>query len=188
MKQNKQLKIAIVGEMRTGKDTVAEIIKDLETNKTTKFAFSEGIHHIIKLLMPHVYEQGKPRKELQQIGQFMRKLYPDVWIDYVFNSLGFEWASKRGYNMVFTDVRQPNEVTRLKEKGFTILKVTAPVDLRVGRIIHAGDTFETTYLNHETELVVSQLPYDYEIANNGTIADLQEEVSQLLCRLRRELR
>lgn len=182
---NKQLKIAILGEMRSGKDTVANFIKKLEKNKTINFAFSEGIHHVIKITMPEIYETGKPRKELQQIGQFMRSLKSDVWIDYVFNSDGFDWASKRGHNLVFTDVRQPNEVARLKEKGFTILKLESPVDVRIERVLSLGDSFESKALSHETELVVGQLPYDYKIVNDGSLGELEQKVALFLSYVRR---
>ena len=177
-----QLKIGIIGEMRSGKDTVAKIIKEQtsDQNRTINFAFSEGIHTVINLLMPEVYEQGKPRKELQEIGQFMRQLKPDVWIDYLFKTLGYEWASKRGYNMILTDVRQPNEVKRLKDQGFIILKVSAPVDVRVKRILEEGDTFETTSLNHDTEKSVATLPFDYHIVNDGTLEDLEKSVADFL--------
>lgn len=178
----KQFKIGIIGEMRSGKDTVAKIIKELtkHENKTINFAFSEGIHVVLNMLMPEVYEEGKPRKELQEVGQFMRQIKPDVWIDYLFNTLGYEWANKRGYNMILTDVRQPNEVARLREQGYTILRVQAPVDVRVKRILEQGDAFEPSSLTHDTEKSVAFLSADYQITNDGSLEDLKDKVATFL--------
>ena len=76
-----RLKIGLVGKMRSGKDTVAEL---LEMKGFVNYKFSSGIKAVYNLL---AYDKkvGKDRKILQGIGQGLRKIVgEDVWIHYTF--------------------------------------------------------------------------------------------------------
>ncbi|MGE6629647.1 hypothetical protein [Bacillus sp. NPDC077027] len=184
MEQTKPLKIGILGEMRAGKDTVKELLTH-ELNKlsfgTWEFQFSTGIHWIIKTFMPHLYDEGKPREALQYIGEVMRKFDPDVWINYLFQTTLFRFANRtRKTNMIVSDVRQPNEVKRLKEEGFIIIKVIAPYEVRVERARSAGDSFNKDSFNHETEKIVHSCEFDYVIENAGSIDELEKSITALL--------
>jgi hypothetical protein len=185
MRQTQPVKIGILGEIRAGKDTVAQLIAhELEkvgNTKPTQFlAFADGIHKVIELTMPEVYVKGKPRKELQHIGQSLRQLKPDVWIDMLFNSIRYRIADDYGMNIIITDVRQPNEAQRLQEKGFKIIKVTASEEVRMQRAKDNGDNFSPEDFKHETELVIHQCPYDYLIDNSFCIDVLEERVLEIL--------
>lgn len=179
------VKIALLGELRAGKDTVATLIAEhLEqknANKKTVFlAFSEGIHKVINLVMPEVYELGKPRKYLQQIGQSMRQLKPTVWIDMLFNSEEYKKAVENGSHIIVTDVRQPNEAERLHKEGFVIIKVVADKEIRIQRVIESGDNFSPEMLEHETELILHRCPYDYLIDNSSDLVELERSISKIL--------
>lgn len=181
----RQVKVGILGEIRAGKDTVSELIAQhlwsMGTKKPTEyFAFSKGIHDVIELVMPEVYQKGKPRKELQTIGQDMRKLKPDVWVDYLFKHPAFTFCERSGQNIIITDVRQPNEAKRLQEKGFHIIKVTASQEVRMQRAIQAGDNFNPEMFNHETEKAIQLCPYDFLIDNSHSIDVLEENVTEIL--------
>ncbi|MGG4039008.1 hypothetical protein [Heyndrickxia ginsengihumi] len=185
MRQTKPVRIGILGEIRAGKDTVSQIISHelskLDGSRETNFfAFANGIHEVIKVTMPEVYSLGKPRKELQHIGQALRQIKPDVWIDMLFNSQEYIWAKNFGHNLLITDVRQPNEAKRLQEQGFKIIKVTAFQHIRMQRAIDSGDNFNPDAFNHETELVINQCPYDYEINNSFSIDFLESSVLRIL--------
>lgn len=180
----RQLKIGILGEIRSGKDTVSQLLSyhlSEMSNKSTCFlAFSKGIHDVIELTMPEVYDIGKPRKELQDIGQFMRQLKPDVWIEYLFKTGEYLKADCLNHHLIITDVRQPNEVARLQEDGYIILKVTATQEVRLQRAKDKGDSFSPEMFNHETELVIHSCPYDYLIDNSFSIDVLQDRVKEIL--------
>jgi hypothetical protein len=181
----KQIKIGILGEIRAGKDTVSELlsyqIREMGSRKPTEFfAFATGIHDVIQLTMPELYQLGKPRQALQGIGQELRKHKPDVWIDYLFNSSAYGWAEVLGQNMIVTDVRQPNEAIRLQEKGFVIIKVTASPEVRIQRAKAVGDNFTPEMLNHETEKAIQLCPYDFLIDNSYSIDELKVRVREIL--------
>lgn len=178
------IKLGILGEIRAGKDTVAQLfaheIKKLNGQPVRFFAFAGGIHDVIQLTMPELYRDGKPRKALQHIGQSLREIKPDVWIDYLFNSSPFLFAEIGNENILVTDVRQPNEAKRLQEKGFKIIKVTASEEVRLERAKANGDNFNPEMFKHETEKAIQSCPYDYLIDNSYSIDELNERVVQIL--------
>ncbi|WP_340034449.1 hypothetical protein [Bacillus sp. FSL K6-0993] len=178
----KPIKIALLGEIRAGKDTVAELMeKHIKANAATYFlAFADGIHKVIRKYFPEAYKEGKPRKHLQQIGQSFRVLNPDIWIDTLFNSNIFDKAVRSQSNIIITDVRQPNEAIRAMKEGFTVVKVTADFDVRVARAKAKGDTFNLEDFYHETELAIQQCPYDVCIDNSYTLDELEERVKEVL--------
>lgn len=173
------MKIAIVGKMRSGKDTVGNIFKD-ELHDCLQVNFGDGIKRIVRTYFPKIYAEGKPRTLLQKIGQDFRKLDPYVWV--VSHSRDVEEALNNypHEHVITTDLRQMNEYYYLKQKGFVVVKVEADEDLRKERIIKAGDSYDMSNLHHETEVAVDHIPYDFLITNNGTKEELQEKTLDLL--------
>jgi dephospho-CoA kinase len=82
--------------------------------------------------------------------------------------------------IVLTDVRQQNEVDWCRANGFTIIRVTAPEDVRIGRAIKAGDDFCENDLEHSTELEIDNFTVDYSVENNGTVDDLKAKIDAVL--------
>ena len=173
----KKLKIGLIGKMRSGKDTIGEwLINEYDFKK---YAFADGIGEIIDKYFPTAREQGKPRKHYQYIGQSMRKLDADVWVNYLLKTV-----QKEDYHrIVITDVRQENEVKALKENGFTIIKIEAVEGVRLSRKLNSGDVFNLEDLSHETEQFSEVVEADITIVNNGTIEELQREVLNIINKL-----
>lgn len=179
------LKVALLGEIRAGKDTVAQIITDelaiIKPNKNTvSLAFANGIHEAIRLFFPEAYLIGKPRKHLQKIGQWFRELNPDIWVDRLFNSYDYRSAKQHGLNILITDVRQPNEAKRLMAEGFTVIKVVADFDVRVARAKAEGDSFDIEDFYHETETIIQQCDYSVLIDNSSTYEALENRVKEVI--------
>ena len=107
-------------------------------------------------------------------------LQPDVWINFLFNSVDYKEAINRECNIIVTDVRQPNEVKRLQDEGFTIIKVTASKEARINRAIANKDNFDESMFEHETEKVIQECPYDYLIDNSYSIDFLEMRVDEIL--------
>jgi dephospho-CoA kinase len=164
------VKIALCGKMRSGKDTVANFLR--EQHKFTGFRFSEGIWETICLLYPHIYaSKEKPRKLLQDIGQKLREVDPNIWVNYTLQQIEEVGANR----VVVTDLRQPNEFNVLKEQGFFIVRVSAEDGIRLNRILAENDNFDIQDLYHETERHVDGFNVDFEIQNNGTIEELLQK-------------
>lgn len=174
------IKIAVAGEIRAGKDTVAEYFQT-KVKHMEKIYFAQGIKEIIKNYFPEAMKDSlKPRKHYQDIGQYMRKVNPDVWV----NNLERDYKFLQEYhgieNFICTDLRQPNEYQWLKENGFQVIKVEAEPELRIQRIEASGDAFDRQELIHPVEMEIRNLPYDYLITNNTTLEDLYEQADYVL--------
>lgn len=167
-------KIALCGKMRSGKDTVAfrlDIFYGL-----TSFKFSGGIHELVRQYFPERVGDLKDRQLLIDIGQFMRTINPDVWINYLDRAITKANTSK---GIVVTDVRQENEVSYLRKLGFTIVKVVSDDEKRIERIKKSGDIFQLDQLDSVPELAVDAVDADYIIENNGSFYELQKKVDEL---------
>jgi dephospho-CoA kinase len=167
------LKIGLVGKMRSGKDTVAEL---LEMKGFVNYKFSSGIKAVYNLL---AYDKkvGKDRKILQGIGQGLRKIVgEDVWIHYTFEHA---MSGSKDENVLISDCRQPNEAEALLTRGYWLIKVETEESLRIERMRMLGDVFTLEDLNHETETLLESMDCDFILYNNGTLQDLENKVEKL---------
>ncbi|AMO25828.1 hypothetical protein Blue_005 [Bacillus phage Deep Blue] len=184
----KEIKIAIAGEFRSGKSTVAEYLD--EKYGMLQFAFADELKRDFHKEYPDILTVPKPRKGYQLYGQLMRYVYgEDYWINKCFNKIENIRQAAMGYNItgseakfnpVITDLRQHNELERCREEGYHIIKVLAPKSVRVQRAKEEGDSFSEEELQHETEVYVREMDTDFTIMNNGTIEDLYAEVDYIM--------
>ena len=176
------MKIAITGQMRSGKDTFANYFM---MRGFQKVAFGDGIKEISYKLFPEKMSEGKPRELYQSLGQKLREIDQNVWI----NLLDRRVKTMEAYgatNFIVTDLRQLNEYEFLKENGFTIVKIEADDELRKMRMEQAGDMYTPESFYHETEVTVNAIPYDYLVTNNNGYADLSEQARYIFLELRGE--
>ena len=68
----------------------------------------------------------------------------------------------------------------MRENGYVIVKVEAPEEIRVKRIIESGDNFTQEQLNHETELQVDLIKDCITIRNDKDLAYLRKQVEALV--------
>ena len=73
-------------------------------------------------------------------------------------------------NWIITDVRFPNEVEAIEDKGGTVIRIE-----RTPRSY--GTEFE---IEHSSETALDDYDFDYVINNNGSISDLIDKVRQIL--------
>ena len=190
-------KIAVTGKMRTGKSTVVELLgEEMQTlvgNDTV--VIEAGFGDMLKYFAHDIFLvkilEEKPRELYQEFGQAMRavhnKIYgnEDVWVNlldmyletrYKEISSSLPEGQKQNIVVLVTDLRQPNEKAWCERKGFKIVKVVAPLEMRVQRMKENGDNFTEESIHHETETHVDNFETEYIITNDGTIEDLQSQV------------
>lgn len=177
------LKIALFGKMRSGKDTVGKFLVDQFNFQ--RLAFGDEIGTVIETYFPEAFKDGKPRHHYQFIGQRFRELDQDVWVKKVLQKVIYEESMGEilnygPLNFVITDGRQLNEAEKMREAGFLIVKVECDEDLRIERIKASGDNFNPEQLQHETELQVDMIQPDYVIKNDGTLEALHIQVMKLV--------
>lgn len=103
-----------------------------------------------------------PRKLLQELGtDVCRQIHPSAWI----NALFVDYTSKKHDKWVISDVRFPDEVQAIKDRGGIVIKVNRDV----------GDD------QHQSEKALDgYTDWDYVIDNNGTIEGLIDQVETML--------
>lgn len=185
------VKIALVSKMRSGKDTFAEPLLSME-NGLFNLKFSQGITRVIEEFFPEtLLSDSKPREHYQHIGQSLRELDPDVWVnslerDYMnISSLQYICRNKTT-GFIITDVRQPNEVEWCRRNGFTLVKLICPSEVRRQRIIDCGDVLDEEQFRHETESYIDTIDADYIINSSCSKKELQKQAVELYEKLAKQ--
>ena len=183
--------IALTGRLRSGKNAVADYLT--ETYGYTQFAFGDELKRHYHAIFGDT--ETKPREGYQWFGQTMRQRDPDVWVRKCFDNINAKSSAiayaqslitvepplkLRQFRPVITDLRQPNEFERCRSEGFVIIRITAPESLRIDRAIKSADNFALSDLTHDTESHVDKFAVDYEIVNDGTLADLYAKVDAII--------
>jgi dephospho-CoA kinase len=170
------MKIALLGYARSGKDTVAGIISKNAKNPTVQLAFGTRLKSLFHETFPDVPMVPKPRNGYERFGKAMRDIDKEVWINHVAKMLEKCEAYEVDFNCIITDVRQLNEVEWCKANGFHLIYVNSWDRLRRER--SEGDSEFNEVNESERELWV--INSDYVIFNNGTLADLEAQVVEIL--------
>jgi len=174
-----EIKIGLTGRLRSGKDSVAAYASTFYDFAT--YAFGDELKRDYHAKNPDVPRTPKPRKAYQEHGQAERsRRGDDVWVDEVFRTIeSHRWPER----IMITDVRQSNEVARLKSEGFVLIRITAPDHVRIERAKAAGDAFSAEDLTHSTELAVDDFEVDFEIHNDGSLVELYEKFDAVMAEL-----
>lgn len=186
-----QLKIGISGKARTGKDTVANMLREIlcsEPDMQRTYALAYPIKQVIKLMFPFVndeclYGPSEKREDfidrdkygnityrdvLLDIGKLGRKYSPDTWL-YLLDMDLLSHKEKKLY--ICSDVRFINEFQFLKRRGFHMIRVLRDDYSRFDDI---------------SEIEQDSIPnnaFDYLIDNNKDISDLQDMVNSIVNKL-----
>lgn len=171
--------IALTGAIRSGKDTVAARI--VERYGYTRFAFGDGLKVDFHRRYPEIPRDPKPRKGYQSHGQLMREMVDeDIWVRKCFAEIKRVSYAHIPFCAVITDLRQPNEYNRCRAEGFVIIRVSCPDALRLERANAAGDAYTLADIAHETESYVDTFVVDYELRNDGTLAELYTQIDAIM--------
>lgn len=167
------MKIAVYGKLRAGKSAVCDYIADKYDCEILEF--SGAVQEVVDIMYPE--KKGtKERTLLVNVGQHMRKLDVDVWVNIIKHKI----INSKAPNILVAGVRQQNEYDMLKELGFTFIQVEASETTRVERCIQAGDNFSKESLRNSTELVMDEWTPDYLILNEYGFKELEISIENVL--------
>ncbi|WKV24054.1 hypothetical protein PSYJYH_000019 [Bacillus phage PSYJ-YH] len=161
------MRIALCGEARAGKDTVAKLLPNF-----TRLAFGDYMKYYYYKDNPHMRNLPKDGDHMVEWSQPQVEKDNLIWVrklERSFNSLivsGFN-------NIVITDLRQPHEEKWCRENGFHIVRVHSDIRQRKARMLALGE-------NTDRE----DLPYwvnaDFHVYNSGNFGGLERNCEKLL--------
>lgn len=176
------LKIALCGTLRSGKDTVAVRLWE-HHDFHHPLAFGDALKRIAHATYPHIEKTPKPRA-LYQFMNVMRDFDSDVWIRHIEIAVRYALNSRSTTGIVITDVRQANELAWCKANGFTVIRVNAPIEIRIARAKADGDEFSTEDLSHSTEQYSEGFAVDFEINNDGSYDNLTTQIDAIIAAIK----
>lgn len=167
------MRIAVYGKLRAGKSSICDYIA--EKKECEVLEFSGAVQKTVDVMYPE--KKGvKDRELLVKVGQHMRKLDEDVWVNIIKHRI----KNSKTPNILVAGVRQQNEYDMLKELGFTFIQVEACETTRIKRCIEAGDEFDENSLKNPTELVMDEWTPDYLILNEYGFKELEISIRNVL--------
>jgi dephospho-CoA kinase len=185
--------IALTGRMGSGKSTVCQIINKAYRTELVKFAqplydMQEYIYDRVTSVYTRPKDFVKDRKLLQWLGtEWGREtISQSVWVD-IFSARVREIRDEEAAlgNEVFPgtpdfilndDTRFDNEAEAVRALGGKIIRIVADQQVRAGRM-------ELKETGHASENGIADKYVDYVITNNGSRAELEAQVREVLGRV-----
>ena len=89
------------------------------------------------------------------------------------------WIKDQYPNWIISDTRFPNEVQAVKDRGGITIRITRP-DFVENTLTGEKFPVKVHRQEHESETALDNYKFDYEIQNDGTIAELIDKVEVIL--------
>lgn len=170
-------KIAFFGPAASGKTWCANHLVD--KHNFEKVAFADKLKEIARDLFGVTGKNGPDRKVLQDLGQKMREIQEDVWINYLLKnvegtSLALEKDYKSGWLLtqpiggwVLDDLRYVNEAAALREDGWTLIMVATPQEIREWRLTTLYPDTPLSSYYHASEQEWQEIQPDYVVSSDS---------------------
>lgn len=167
--------ICISGRARHGKDTSADFMKTELEKKGYKVLiahYGDLVKYTCKTFFGWNGEKDEAgRHLLQYVGtDIIRNQSENYWVDYIVDMLSF-FGSNWDFVLI-PDTRFPNEIERMKEKGFEV------VSMRINRENFESELTEEQK-KHISETALDNYSFDY-IVRNTTLEEFYERLSEVL--------
>lgn len=169
------MKIAFGITSGCGKDTSVDYL--IHSFGGIKYSFAKPLYDMMYFSQDTLgLPQKKDRKFLQMFGDFFRsEVREDVFVDLCLQNLDDE------KNCYISDLRFQNEFVKLKQYGFTCVKLIRRAD-NSARI----DNGNHHHISETSLQAMDDSNWDYIIDNNGTLEDLYRQLNFLVLKLKEE--
>lgn len=180
--------LAFIGKAGAGKSTATSLLIDRFDMGYRKLSFAAPL----KVMCGTETD----RDLLQRVGVGVRELVPDGWVNLLLAERlrlatfdpenDHPLDAYRTWPFVVDDCRFLNEADALVGAGFTVVRITAPLDLRVARLKANGKLTDLAQLDHVSETALDGYAPQYTINNDtNDDDDLALELANILNKVRR---
>lgn len=167
--------LCLSGKARGGKDTSASMAVKYLTSKGKRakiIHYADLLKFICLTYLDWNGEKDEPgRTLLQEVGtDIVRSEEPNYWVDFVISLARF--FSDRWDYVLIPDCRFPNEIERIKSKGYPTIHI---------RVVRPGYVSELTaeQQQHASEVALDSSTPDYTLVNT-TLEQLEKNVHTLI--------
>lgn len=180
--------IGLVGEIASGKDTIAEYLKEKYHSQTV--SFSQPLRDILdRLYLPQT------RENLAYLGVDLRERFGQTVLA---QTIAKEVEASPAPICCLPNVRLQSDIAFLKDlPGFVLVKIITEEKIRYDRLTKRRQNTDDAAKTWEQFLADSQLPTEtairetakaanYELNNNGTFDDLYQQIDELIKNLQNE--
>lgn len=164
------MRIAFTGWAGSGKSEAAKYL-ELKYN-LKRLSFADGIK---KIAYDIFNEKEKNRYLLQSIGDKMREIDEDVWVNHTLNRIN---SAVCATGFVIDDLRRKNEFDALI-KNFHIFRIIADEDIRINRLIKRDGYCNVGLLYNKSEKGCESIKLP-EIENNGSIKEFYYKLDNVI--------
>jgi len=178
----KKIIFGLVGEMASGKGTVAKYIENKYFAKSHKFSAP------LRDVLSRIYVSNN-RKNMQELSFALRQLFGQ---DLLAKTISQDVENDKNLVVVVDGIRRFADIKYLKHlPGFKLVYITADIKTRYERMTKRGEnddeenkTFEQFQLDNQAE-PESEIPRvgetaDATINNNGSQEELYEQIDKII--------
>lgn len=168
--------IGISGKAGAGKDSLLLMLQEINPNvRNVKFsgALKQQAGKMIGVTPSKFEDQEFKASDLSEgftvrdflieLGMLGRRVNQDYWVIKAMEEADM-WVTEGGSEIVFTDMRFPNELKAIKDAG--------GVTIRINRVGCDG-------VDHESDTALDDADFDYVIHNGGTLDDLRTSAKEI---------
>lgn len=164
--------ICISGKAGAGKDELARLMKDILVRNKHEVLVIHCADLLKYICFAYFGWDGLKdelgRALLQYVGtDVVRKKQENFWVDFIISFLHI--FDKEWDYVIIPDCRYPNEIDRLKDNGYDVSAVR----------VHRGTGLDGQAGLHSSETSMDNYHFDYEINNEGDLAELREKALEL---------
>lgn len=164
----KEIRIAVSGKARSGKDTTCDYLID-KINNITKLTFATPLYDCLYSCQDILeLDRKKDRNFLQTVGDWARNINIDIFANIA------EHKIQRLSNIIVSDLRFPNEYEMLKRNNFILIRVHRDTDESV------EGSLNNLQQQHQSEVLLDNHEFDYYINNDGTIEELYKKIDNII--------